>query len=119
MDENPVIIARVVNPMDAELIAARLRSEGIRCFLLEENIARMHIFYSAWGGGIRIAVAASDASLARDILNQENVESNENTIHHTLTTDTIPRGTRIGILLLIIGTIAALILVRVFRYFFG
>lgn len=118
MDENPVIVARVVNPIDAELAAARLRSAGVRCFLLEENIARMNIFYSAWGGGVRIAVPPDDAALARQILAEENIESSENTIHHTLTTDTIPRGTRIGILLLIIGTILAIIIPRIIRYYF-
>jgi len=61
----------------AHIIKAKLESEGIECFLIDENIVTMNWFLSNAVGGIKLQVKNSDVEKALEIIknNQEdNVE---------------------------------------------
>lgn len=56
--------------IDAHLLKTKLESEGIRCFLFDENIVTMDLFYSFAVGGIKLKVTAADLILAERILKE-------------------------------------------------
>jgi hypothetical protein len=73
IEENPtglgfVTIAHLVNPLRANLLRARLQSEGIVVHVFGEHLGAMHIFLSAGTGGIRVQVRSDQVVRAQEIL---------------------------------------------------
>src|SRR3954465_14373852 len=52
-------------PMEGELAAAKLQSEGIRCYLIDQNISIVH---PAMSNEVRLQVAEADLERGREIL---------------------------------------------------
>ena len=67
-EEGMVVIASFGRPWEAHLAKARLEAEGIRAFLLDEQAISVNPFYSPALGGVKLAVAAHDATRARELL---------------------------------------------------
>jgi len=66
MDE-AVVVARCTRAVQARL-ARRLEAEGIQAFVLDEQATTANPFLAPDLGGVKVAVAAEDASRAREIL---------------------------------------------------
>ncbi|WP_291720291.1 putative signal transducing protein [Bernardetia sp.] len=56
------------NNVDAHLFKARLESEGIDCYLFDENINSMDMIYGVAVGGIKVKVNASDTEKVKKVL---------------------------------------------------
>ena len=65
-----VTVARYQNLPEAWIAKGKLESEGIPCFLIDDNMVRMDWFYANALGGIKIQVAAEYASTAADLLQE-------------------------------------------------
>lgn len=56
------------NSVDAHLFKSRLESEGIDCYLFDENINSMDMIYGVAVGGIKVKVNASDTERVKIFL---------------------------------------------------
>jgi hypothetical protein len=56
------------NLIEANLFKLRLESEGVDCYLFDENIAGMDITYDVAIGGIKAKVNSSDTERVKEIL---------------------------------------------------
>ncbi|MBN2745375.1 MAG: DUF2007 domain-containing protein [Bacteroidales bacterium] len=57
------------NVIDAHLIKGRLNSEGIECFLTNENFTNLFPMYNNMlGSGIQIIINENDLQIARELL---------------------------------------------------
>lgn len=66
--EERVVVAAFTFPWEAELARARLAAEGIGAVLGDENLVRLHWFFSQAVGGVKLLVAESEAGRAAEIL---------------------------------------------------
>ncbi len=69
MDEAPVLVAVVPSRIEAELIAGKLRSNGIRVAIVADDAGGQEPQWQR--DGVRVLVAASDATLARELLAED------------------------------------------------
>lgn len=58
------------NFVDAHLLKAKLESEGITCFLFDENMVSLNPLYNVTIGGIKLNVQESDSKQALEILSE-------------------------------------------------
>lgn len=58
------------NPMEAHILKSRLESEGIPCFLQDENIVSLNPLYNYAVGGIKLNIRACDVQQVQDILQE-------------------------------------------------
>jgi len=56
------------NAMDAHILKIKLESEGITCFLFDENIVSVNPLYSNLVGGIKLKINEEDVVLAKNIV---------------------------------------------------
>ncbi len=62
------------NIIEANLFKLRLESEGIDCYLFDENIAGMDITYDVAIGGIKAKVNSSDTEIVKEVLQKLEAE---------------------------------------------
>jgi hypothetical protein len=62
---SPLVTLRRMRPMEADLARAKLESEGVPCFVDDQNIAQTHSFLFT---EVRLQVAESDVDRATEIL---------------------------------------------------
>lgn len=58
------------NPIEAHLLKSKLESEGIPCFLQDENIVALNPLYNYAVGGIKLNIPTTDLALAQQILSE-------------------------------------------------
>lgn len=63
-----VTVATFNNPLEAHIICGRLESEGIECFLADENIVAANWLYANAVGGVKVQVRREDAHVAHSIV---------------------------------------------------
>jgi rubredoxin len=56
------------NPIDAHILKSKLESEGIHCYVFDENIVSLNLLYSNAIGGVRLRVSEDDEQLANEII---------------------------------------------------
>ena len=56
------------NSIDAHILKIKLESEGITCFLFDENIVSVNPLYSNLVGGIKLKINEEDVPHAKNIL---------------------------------------------------
>ncbi|MDR0801008.1 putative signal transducing protein [Fluviicola sp.] len=56
------------NSIDAHILKIKLESEGITCFLFDENIVSVNPLYSNLVGGIKLKISEEDLVHAKNIL---------------------------------------------------
>ena len=56
------------NPMEAEIIRAKLEANDIPCFLTDESLGVIYPVYNQGAGGIKLKVFAKDVEKCREIL---------------------------------------------------
>lgn len=67
-----VTVRTCFNPAQAQLLASRLRAEGLNVYLHSENAAHSLEGYALSAGGIRIQVPENEVEDARALLSVEN-----------------------------------------------
>lgn len=67
MSDQFVTIATFSKPVEAHLARTKLESEGIPCFVTDEQLVQVNWLFPH-AGGVKLKVSAEDASRARDIL---------------------------------------------------
>jgi DNA-directed RNA polymerase subunit RPC12/RpoP len=70
MEDQLVTVVSFFYPNEAGVPRSLLESEGIECFIFDENTISVHPFYSNAIGGIRLQVRESDAQRAAEILKE-------------------------------------------------
>ncbi|MBN1694837.1 DUF2007 domain-containing protein [candidate division WOR-3 bacterium] len=75
-----ITIGRFNRLMDAYLIASRIESEGIECFLPDESLARSLHNHFIGSSEVRLQVRREDATRALRILNKEPFDSFDNVL---------------------------------------
>jgi hypothetical protein len=68
MTEQPTVVGTYSDVMAAHVARARLEAEGIRTFLLDENLLTVNPLLAGAMGGVKLVVAAADADIARELL---------------------------------------------------
>ncbi|ARS41153.1 hypothetical protein CA265_16420 [Sphingobacteriaceae bacterium GW460-11-11-14-LB5] len=71
MNDRTVVYSTYYNPMEANIIKAKLEDSGFACFLADENVATLNPLYNQAIGGVKLIVferdvAAINALLAED-----------------------------------------------------
>lgn len=61
-------VARSFDPLEVEMLRARLQAEGVRAFAVDQGINQINALYSIAVGGIRLMVASEKAPQARQII---------------------------------------------------
>lgn len=69
-----VIFDTYYNPIEANIVKARLMDSGIQCFLSDENVITINPLYTQALGGVKLHLFEKDVSVAKSILQDENVE---------------------------------------------
>ncbi len=59
------------NTIDAHMLVNKFESEGIECFLYDENIVSINPFLDAAVGGIKVMIKEEDFERAKIILNND------------------------------------------------
>ena len=70
-DRPPVLLATVYNPMEAEIIVAKLRSAGIKCYVKHEALSVVYGLTVDGAGQQDIMVRADEFEEARAALETE------------------------------------------------
>ena len=75
MEDDAITLATFMFPTEAYGLMARLKAEGIECFLFDENIVYVNPFLSNAVGGVKVKVRESDVQKALLILKQIDEEN--------------------------------------------
>lgn len=70
-----VTVAVFTLPHEYAVVRARMESDGIHCFAMDESTVSAHPFYSNLVGGIKLQVPSGDVAHAREILMEAGVIS--------------------------------------------
>lgn len=57
-------------PIDCHILKGRLESEGLNCFVFDENIVWIHPFRAVAIGGVKLKVPSDQLALANEIIKQ-------------------------------------------------
>jgi hypothetical protein len=63
-----VMVARMYNPLEAEMLRGRLESEGIPAMIADTQTAQVNPFYKLAIGGVRVMVPEAYLAQAREIV---------------------------------------------------
>ena len=78
MNNELIVLKTFTDSLEANLVAERLRCEGVECFLKDENTVAMANYLSQAIGSIRLVVFEKDVDQANEILNIEELSSDVN-----------------------------------------
>jgi hypothetical protein len=76
MEDKIVVHSSHYNPIEANIVKARLEANGIPCFLTDENVGTIHPLYNLSAGGVKLNVFEKDIDRINAIL-AEDVELDE------------------------------------------
>ena len=69
-----IVFTSFYNPIEANIIKARLLDSGVQCFLSDENTITINPLYSQALGGVKLHIFEKDIELVNKILADENVQ---------------------------------------------
>ncbi|MBB5438269.1 hypothetical protein HDC92_001944 [Pedobacter sp. AK017] len=69
-----VVFETYYNPIEANIVKARLIDSGVQCFLSDENTITINPLYTQALGGVKLHLFEKDVELARSILQDELAE---------------------------------------------
>lgn len=75
MSERLVTIGSFCYPWLAHLFKTRIESEGIQCFVADENIITLYWIYSPALNGVKLLVKESEAKSAMNVLQQKPIST--------------------------------------------
>jgi rubredoxin len=70
MEESLITLTTFEKSIDAHLVKSKLESEGIECYLFDENMATMNPLFNISIGAIKLKIKSSDEEKARLILKE-------------------------------------------------
>lgn len=68
-----VVFETYYNPIEANIVKARLIDSGVQCFLSDENTITINPLYTQALGGVKLHLFERDVETAKSILQDENV----------------------------------------------
>lgn len=72
-----IVFETYYNPMEANIIKARLMDSGIQCFLSDENMITVNPLYNQALGGVKLHLFQKDAGHARELLKDQDFQIDE------------------------------------------
>lgn len=69
-----IVFETFYNPIEANIVKARLMDSGVQCFLSDENTVTINPLYTQAIGGVKLHIFEKDIPLAQSILQDENVQ---------------------------------------------
>ena len=72
MNDRTTVYASYYNPIEANIIKARLDDGGFSCFLADENISTINPLYNQAVGGVRLIVFERDVEEIKAFLGEDN-----------------------------------------------
>jgi ABC-type nickel/cobalt efflux system permease component RcnA len=86
MNDRTIVYSTYYNPIEANIIKARLEDSGFSCFLADENVATINPLYNQAIGGIKLIVFERDVDQINQLLAEDNsglVDVDEQSAHQT------------------------------------
>lgn len=72
MNDKTVVYSTYYNPMEANIIRAKLEDSGFACFLADENVATIQPLYNQAIGGVKLIVFERDVEAINTLLAEDN-----------------------------------------------
>ncbi|MFC1225388.1 DUF2007 domain-containing protein [Pedobacter sp. BG31] len=72
MDDRTVVYSTYYNPMEANIIKAKLEDSGFACFLADENVSTIQPLYNQAIGGVKLIVFERDVEAINALLAEDN-----------------------------------------------
>jgi Putative prokaryotic signal transducing protein len=72
MNDRTVVYSTYYNPMEANIIKAKLEDSGFACFLADENVATLNPLYNQAIGGVKLIVFERDIEAINALLAEDN-----------------------------------------------
>lgn len=72
MNDKTVVYSTYYNPMEANIIKAKLEDSGFACFLADENVATLNPLYNQAIGGVKLIVFERDVEAINNLLAEDN-----------------------------------------------
>ncbi|TBO40942.1 putative signal transducing protein [Pedobacter kyonggii] len=72
MNDRTVVYSTYYNPMEANIIKAKLGDSGFACFLADENVATLNPLYNQAIGGVKLIVFERDVEAINTLLAEDN-----------------------------------------------
>lgn len=72
MNDKTVVYSTYYNPMEANIIKAKLEDSGFACFLVDENVATLNPLYNQAIGGVKLIVFERDIEAINALLAEGN-----------------------------------------------
>ncbi len=77
MEDKIVVYSTYYNPIEAQIVKARLEDSGIPCFLTDEHVATINPLYNQAIGGVKLNVFEKDIAQIELLLKEETTEIGE------------------------------------------
>jgi hypothetical protein len=72
MNDRTVVYSTYYNPIEANIIKARLEDSGFSCFLADENVSTIQPLYNQAIGGVKLIVFERDVEAINTLLAEDN-----------------------------------------------
>jgi hypothetical protein len=72
MNDKTVVYSTYYNPIEANIIKARLEDSGFSCFLADENVSTIQPLYNQAIGGVKLIVFERDVNQINQLLAEDN-----------------------------------------------
>src|SRR5690349_14217064 len=69
-----VVFETFYNPIEANIVKARLMDSGVQCILSDENTITINPLYTQALGGVKLHIFENDIPLVKSILQDENIQ---------------------------------------------
>lgn len=73
MNDKTLVYSTYYNPIEANIVKARLEDSGFACFLADENVATLNPLYNQAIGGVRLIVFERDVPAINELLAEDNL----------------------------------------------
>jgi len=83
MNDRTVVYSTYYNPIEANIIKARLEDSGFSCFLADENVSTIQPLYNQAIGGVKLIVFERDVEAIHTLLAEDNslaLEASDDTV---------------------------------------
>ena len=118
MDNHELVILNTFTSIfEANLFKSKLESEGIECFIDDENIGSMNFLYGSAVGGVKLKVRKSDYDKARKVLKESGQTTAE--VEEEKKDDNSVQKVNSGILLKVIRVLFCIAIVAAVLYMLG
>jgi len=81
MNDRTIVYSTYYNPIEANIIKARLEDSGFACFLADENVSTIQPLYNQAIGGVKLIVFERDVEAINALLAEDNSETVDEYTH--------------------------------------